>query len=388
MRAGCSRAGTASALPEVVAALLESDAALRGRPERVSGDSADDGRAAAESALLALTTLLDEAHHRPLAGLKKGGIGARERARLSGKVGIAEPALWIDVADAAGLLTRHGSGYGAADEYRPGARSSRPAVGRRRAQLVRPRPRIDEQGDRRRRGGAPAADGVGRRDRAPGTATAAAVSGRPGPPQPNRLFCPLHPTRRGSAADGLRGPARGCAPRRRRRDRLTALGEHLVPRRPSDAVKRSPQPSRNCCPRRGPARAASDLTAIVSGHRALRRPGCSRRPRRGARGVATTWTSPPPASAPRSTWADRQDPRGRAHRGDRQAAPQPLDYLLADVARRHGTVGGGVRGAASAARADVAEMLATRSLQTLHLSRVAPTVLVAPSNWMGGLAAA
>src|SRR5690348_17165550 len=77
----------------------------------------DDGRAAAESTLLALTALLDEARHQPLATLKKGGVGTRERARLTKRVGIAEPALWIDITAAAGLLVPAPAGYAPGQAY-------------------------------------------------------------------------------------------------------------------------------------------------------------------------------------------------------------------------------------------------------------------------------
>ncbi len=64
----------------------------------------------------------------------------------------------------------------------------------------------------------------------------------------------------------------------------------------------------------------------------------------------------------------------------RTPVPQPLDYLVRDVARRHGQVRvGGVR---SYVRADSAatldEMLASRGLAPLRLRRIAPTVLVSP----------
>ena len=60
--------------------------------------------------------------------------------------------------------------------------------------------------------------------------------------------------------------------------------------------------------------------------------------------------------------------------------PQPLDYLVRDVARRHGQVRvGAVR---SYVRADAPstldEMLAGRELSPLQLRRIAPTVLVSP----------
>ncbi len=60
--------------------------------------------------------------------------------------------------------------------------------------------------------------------------------------------------------------------------------------------------------------------------------------------------------------------------------PQPLDYLVRDMARRHGQVR--VGGARSYVRADAPstldEMLASRELAALQLRRVAPTVLVSP----------
>ncbi|HEY1485810.1 MAG TPA: helicase C-terminal domain-containing protein, partial [Micromonosporaceae bacterium] len=57
--------------------------------------------------------------------------------------------------------------------------------------------------------------------------------------------------------------------------------------------------------------------------------------------------------------------------------PQPLEYLIADVARRHGTLR--VRAVGCILRADdpalLAELTSTRSLGALQLSAVAPTVL-------------
>jgi hypothetical protein len=129
---------------EVVLARAVGDR-LRGRPELAASEVApDDGRAGAEAALLALTTLLDEARHRPLAALKKGGIGTRERTRLSGKVGIVEPALWIDVAAGAGFLERTTTGYGAAAGYDVWRGDGCPPVGRGRAGLVHAGRRADE----------------------------------------------------------------------------------------------------------------------------------------------------------------------------------------------------------------------------------------------------
>jgi hypothetical protein len=62
-----------------------------------------------------------------------------------------------------------------------------------------------------------------------------------------------------------------------------------------------------------------------------------------------------------------------------RAVPQPLEYLITDAARRHGHVR--VRPARSCVVADealVTEILNTRSLAKLQLTRVAPTVLSSP----------
>lgn len=60
--------------------------------------------------------------------------------------------------------------------------------------------------------------------------------------------------------------------------------------------------------------------------------------------------------------------------------PQPLDYLVRDVARRHGTIR--VRGVSSVIRSEdeggLDVMLANRKLAALQLRRIAPTVLTSP----------
>ena len=57
--------------------------------------------------------------------------------------------------------------------------------------------------------------------------------------------------------------------------------------------------------------------------------------------------------------------------------PQPLEYLVTDVARRHGTLR--ARSVGCVLRADdpalLAEIAATKALATLRLSLLAPTVL-------------
>jgi hypothetical protein len=370
---------------EVVLARAGGDR-LRGRPElAASADPPDDGRAGAEAALLALTTLLDEARHRPLAALKKGGIGARERARLSGKVGIAEPALWIDVAAGAGFLERATSGYGVAagyDAWREETAARRWAV----AALawfaldVAPTSRETDDGEvppPEPMESAPEWSGepcCGRRRAGRSLRSAKAEIG---------WFCPLHPyAAAGARPEGGRGGARGHAARRRRR--RPALRDRRAPRcageRPTPSTRSVP-PASLLPEARSLLVLQSDLTAVVSGQpsaAAARLLAAAAVPE--ARGVATTWRFSPASvrSALDAGWTAEELTAELAAVTDR-ALPQPLEYLIADVARRHGAVR--VRGArcvVTGSPAEVAEILATRSLRTLHLSRLAPTVLACP----------
>ena len=117
-----------------------------------STDTPTEGNAAAEAAVRALVGLLDEATTQPLARLKKGGVGARERARLAKRLGINEPALWIDLAAALDMLDPIESGYAAAEQY--STWRDEPVAARwadNRARVVRVGSRPDQPGDRRRR---------------------------------------------------------------------------------------------------------------------------------------------------------------------------------------------------------------------------------------------
>ncbi len=66
----------------------------------------------------------------------------------------------------------------------------------------------------------------------------------------------------------------------------------------------------------------------------------------------------------------------------RTPVPQPLTYLVGDVARRHGRVRVGLAGAyvRSDDEALLSELVAERRAATLHLRRLAPTVLVAQAD--------
>jgi XPB/Ssl2-like helicase family protein len=125
----------------------------------------------------------------------------------------------------------------------------------------------------------------------------------------------------------------------------------------------------------------SDLTAVVSGQptpavsRVLGAAAVTE-----ARGAAGVWRFGPASvrAALDAGWTAPQLLAELAAVSDRPV-PQPLEYLVADVARRHGQVR--VRGMRSCVQADeatITEILHTRSLAKLELARIAPTVLSSP----------
>lgn len=373
---------------ELAAALLQTTApSLRGWPELpASTDASDDGRAGADAALLALTTLLDEARHKPLAALKKGGIGTRERGRLATKTGIPEPALWIDVAAAAGLLVRAASGYAPSPEYdawRAETAARRWATAALTWFGLEPAPTSRETDDGEVPPPEPLGSAAGLVRRA---LLRAAAGGRSVGAAAGEIswFCPLHPyddaglQRKLQAATHeaeLLGVIVG--------DRLSALGEHLaaVADRP-DSVDALVAAVADLLPdARTLLVLQSDLTALVSGQpTAAAAQLLAEAAVPESRGVAATWRITPQSirSALDLGWtADALRDELTAISG--RPLPQPLDYLITDVARRHGAVRvRGGRACITGSEPEIAEILATRSLRTLHLSRLAPTVLTSP----------
>jgi Helicase conserved C-terminal domain len=99
-----------------------------------------------------------------------------------------------------------------------------------------------------------------------------------------------------------------------------------------------------------------------------------------SRGTATIWRFTPDSvrGALDDGWSADELRAELAAATDRPL-PQPLDYLIGDVARRHGSVRvRGVRSCVTGAEAEISEILHTRSLRRLQLSRLAPTVLASP----------
>jgi hypothetical protein len=369
-----------------VTLLLRGGDGLTGAPELpATTEDADDGRAGAEAALRAVTTLLDDAGNRPLAALKKGGVGARERARIA-RLGLADPALWIDIAFAAGLLANTPDGYAATsafDEWRdedPGVRWARIALAWFGLELTPTRREI-EGGEVPPPLPLESSGGLIRR-----ALFRAAAGGRSLSAVGEQLdwFCPLHHY-------DAKGRARTVAAAVQEAsqlglvtgDRLTALGEHLAAVADgADAEEELARRGAGLLPATGGLLVLqSDLTAVASGQlsaAASRLLALTATPE--SRGTATIWRFTPESvrAALDDGWSADELRAELAAASDRPL-PQPLDYLIGDVARRHGSVRvRGVRSCVTGAEAEISEILHTRSLRRLQLSRLAPTVLASP----------
>jgi Helicase conserved C-terminal domain len=365
---------------EVVAAvLLAEPALLTGHPAIPAAEGEQDsGRAGADGTVLAVTALLDEAASIPLAELKKGGIGARERKRLAGRLGLDQPALTIDVAAALHLLESRPDGFVPAAAY-AGWRDA--PVAARWAGLARawfdldwaPTHRDTDDGEVAPPVPLESAAGMVRRAllcAAAGGRSLDAVAAVIG------WFAPL-------AGDG--SAAAVAAARREGEllglvagERLTALGELLVASGDlaADAAPLLPES-------RGRLVLQSDLSAVVSGQASAAGAqvlAAAAAPE--GHGAAATWRFSPSSirAALDAGWtADVLRAELLAAAG--RELPQPLDYLIGDVARRHGTVRvRETRCCVTGSEAETAEILHTRGLARLDLRRIAPTVLTSPAS--------
>lgn len=382
----------------VAAWLAERDLTLTGRPyfPLVGADDAAVRRAAqaaAQEALRGVTTLLDAARTAPIAALKKGGIGPRERARLAKRLSIPEDVLvlWIDLTYAAGLLGRADTGYAPTHLYE-GWRAAE--SGRRWAVLVdawfslehAPTGR-EVPGDREVPPPLPFGSAAGLLRRAMLPAARSGVSVRAVGEQVDWLF-PLHGYDAGQRAAKVAAVVReaellGVIAS----DVVSDLGEQLlavVGSAPVDAVD---QLARRCVALIPETPCSvilqSDLTAVVSGQPSA---AVSRLLTGSAvaenRGAAGTWRFTPATvrAALDSGWT-AHDLLTELAAISARPVPQPLEYLITDASRRHGQIRvRGMRCCVSADEALITEILHTRSLGKLHLSRFAPTVLASPSG--------
>ncbi|QYN37803.1 helicase-associated domain-containing protein [Pseudonocardia sp. DSM 110487] len=370
----------------VMLLLLGEDGGLTGAPQLPAATSElDDGRAGAEGALRAVTTLLDEARIRPLAALKKGGVGTRERARIA-RLGLAEPALWIDIAAAAGLLALTPEGYPATsafDEWRdedPGVRWARIALAWFGLALA---PTSREIDDGEVPPPLPLESFGGLIRRALFRAAAGGRSIRAVGEQIDWL-CPLHHY---DAAGRARKVAAAVQEATQlglvAGDRLTALGEQLAADADGpDAEEELARRATELLPATaGSLVLQSDLTAVASGQlsaaasKLLAGTAVAE-----SRGTAAIWRFTPDSvrGALDDGWSADELRAALAAASDRPL-PQPLDYLIGDVARRHGSVRVRVvRSCVTGEEPEISEILHTRSLRRLQLTRLAPTVLASP----------
>ncbi|MGH3826173.1 MAG: helicase-associated domain-containing protein, partial [Pseudonocardiaceae bacterium] len=350
-------------------------------------------RAAAQEALRGVTTLLDEAVTASIAALKKGGVGPRERTRLAKRLSIPEDVLvlWIDLTYAAGLLGHADAGYAPTPAY---ARWRAGEPSRQWAALVaawfdleHAPTRRETNSDKEHPPPLPlgSAAGVLRRALLLAARSGASVGAAA---KEIDWFCPLHgydaEQRAAKVAAGIReAELLGVIAA----DGVSELGEHLlavVGSAPEDAVAELARRCAELLPET-PCSVIlqSDLTAVVSGQPSL---AVSRLLNAAAvaetHGAARTWRFTPASvrAALDAGWS-AEDLRTELAAVSAHSVPQPLEYLITDVSRRHGQIR--VRGMRSCVIADEAlttEILHTRALNKLHFSRLAPTVLSSPTG--------
>ncbi len=359
--------------------------------------------AAAARAVSQVAALVDECSRRPATVRKAGGVGAREIRRLAKVLGDSEDVtrLWLELAAAANLIrpgragVKPTSGY---DEWRV----SEPAA--QLMPLLRVWPTLGPAPLYRPDDGSPAPaalDGLDcgsavpllRRgvlsvacsfpaERAAPSAAAAA--------ELIRWYRPFIADDAGDAvqvslalwreAELLGLIARGAA---------SSLGRGMLD---DDPVALEGLAAELLPAAETTARFQADLTAVVAGPPtaalAALLDGVADRE---ARGTASVWRFTP--ESVRRAY-DRGDDRDNLLKELRAAAvdgtlPQPLEYLVGDVARRHGAVR--IRPVTCCLRSDdpalLAELQATRSLAGLGLTLLAPTVLASTAPAADTLAA-
>lgn len=385
----------------VAAWLAERDLPLTGRPDIPQVEVAASSvlattQAAVQDLLRAVTALLDEAGSSALTALKKGGVGPRERSRLAARLSVPADMLLlgIDLAYAAGLLGRAEAGYAPTQQY-PDWRAAQPA--RQWATVVTAWFALEHaptsreiEGDKELPPPLPLASAAGPMRRALLRAATGGYSVRAVGAQIDWFF-PLHGYDEAPCRDKVAAVVReaelmgvvaadvvtecgaellavldGAADHDESVDVVADLAGRvagLLPETPCTVILQS------------------DLTAVVSGQptaaasRVLGAAAVSE-----ARGAAGVWRFTPASvrAALDAGWTAERLVAELTAVADRPL-PQPLEYLVMDVARRHGQVR--VRGMRSCVLADetmVTEILHTRSLAKLHLARLAPTVLSSP----------
>jgi Helicase conserved C-terminal domain len=354
-----------------------------------------EAAAAASAAVEQVATLLDACAGTPIAVRKSGGVGVRELRRLAKAIGCGEPAvrLWLELAYAAGLVTpvrdqvMPTAAYDQWCALEPAARLL-PLL---RAWLRLPAaPLAARAPDDGPPPGALVRDQAGffAYDLRPHVLEAAADlpegQGVKGADSIEAVLRWRAPMMVGLIPDGgelvgalwqeaslLGVVAHGA---------LTPLGRALLPT-PAEADELEQVAARLLPAAVRTAMFQADLTAVVPGVPAADLAGLlDAAADRESRGGAATWRFTP-ASVRRALDAGRDrntlltQLRGFAVGG---ALPQPLEYLVADVARQHGAIRVRSAGCVLYARdpALVAEVASARALSALGLAVLAPTVLL------------
>ena len=382
----------------VAAWLAQRDLVLTGRPQVpratvTAGAPPTTAQAAVQDLLRGVTALLDEARSTSIVALKKGGVGPRERSRLAARLALPAEvlAMGIDLTYAAGLLAQADAGYAPTEQYArwrdaPPARQWSELVTRWFTLEHAPTSR-EIQGDKESPPPLPLASAAGALRRAVLRAARDGLSVRAVGEHVDWFF-PLHGYEAAQLRDKVAAAVReaellGVVAT----DGLTDCGEQLVAILDGGSVDADPvdvvsglaeRVARVLVETPCTVILQSDLTAVVSGQptaavsRLLGTAAVSE-----ARGAAGVWRFSPASirAALDAGWTAAQLLTEFADVSDRPV-PQPLEYLVTDVARQHGKVR--VRGMRSCVVADetmITEILHTRSLAKLSLARVAPTVL-------------
>ncbi|GLZ46981.1 hypothetical protein Acsp06_31660 [Actinomycetospora sp. NBRC 106375] len=373
---------------EVAVAVWVGHTQLRGMPELPA--PADGGERAAEGAVAAaqqfldlVTVVLDAAQAAPIPGLKSGGVGTRERSRLVKRLDLGDDhtvALVIDLAADAGLLGRTDDGYTPTAAYAPWREDD---ASRRWARLASSWFGLDHVPGARRIDGkeiapplpVPTTSGDVRRT----WLTAAGGRSMRATERELAWFCPAHGDDEAALAATVTATGReaellGVVVG----DAVSPLGHALVAGGDVAARVAEHLVDASC-----EVVLQSDLTAVVSG-----RPSAAvsalltdaAEPE--SRGSATTYRfSPASVRAALDAGWDADGLLAGLRGLSARALPQPLEYLVGDVARRHGHVR--VRPAAACLVLDeplAEEVLRARALRTLGLTRLAPTVLASASE--------
>lgn len=376
-------------IPREVGLALRLRQPLTGPPDLATSATTTDevaaaARAAAQAFLGAVTTLLDESRETPIAKLRGGGVGARERKRLAGRLDRTddEVVLYIDLAHAAGLLAEDERGYRPTGEY-DRWRGSDP--GPRMAELLRawhelphapfartkdkekphppPLPLDSDAGVLRRRMLRVCAD-------APHPVSADSVRKASG------WWCPFaaypdEPTGQSVLAEAEHLGVIAA-------DTLSSVGIALA----EGDEQRLWEAATDLLPPAGcTLTLQSDLTAVVIGEppadlqSLLNMLAVTE-----SRGNARTWRfSPDSVRAGFDSGLTADELLDRLTGYASQGVPQPLEYLIKDVSRRYGSVT--VSAAMCCVRgeeAHIAEIMATKALRKLRLVQLAPTVVASP----------